>query len=53
MRSLEILHVGRRRRVGSWVASETGELLNPATVGTARYRYRGVAILAPWPATAA
>jgi RNA-directed DNA polymerase len=45
----------RRRycRAGSWPASETRELFNPAKVGTTRYRYRGAAIPAPWPATAA
>jgi RNA-directed DNA polymerase len=43
----------RRRncRVGSWPASESRELLNPTTVGTTRYRYRGAAIPTPWPTT--
>ena len=38
-------------RVGSWPASESRELLNPTTVGTTRYRYRGAAIPTPWPTT--
>jgi RNA-directed DNA polymerase len=44
----------RRRyfRGGSWPASQDRVLLNPATVGTSRYRYRGAAIPTPWPATA-
>ena len=33
-------------------ASQDRVLLNPATVGTSRYRYRGAAIPTPWPATA-
>src|SRR5687767_12443296 len=44
----------RRRyfRSGSWPASHSRVLLNPTTVGTSRYRYRGAAIPTPWPATA-
>jgi RNA-directed DNA polymerase len=44
----------RRRyfRGGSWPASNGRVLLNPTTVGTSRYRYRGAAIPTPWPATA-
>jgi RNA-directed DNA polymerase len=44
----------RRRyfRGGSWPASQDRVLLNPATVGTSRYRYRGAAIPTPWPGTA-
>jgi len=44
----------RRRyfRGGSWPASHSRVLLNPTTVGTSRYRYRGAAIPTPWPATA-
>ena len=44
----------RRRyfRGGSWPASHNRVLLNPTTVGTSRYRYRGAAIPAPWPAVA-
>ena len=36
----------RRRyfRGGSWPASHSRVLLNPTTVGTSRYRYRGAAI---------
>jgi RNA-directed DNA polymerase len=41
-------HYGGR---GSWWASGTRKLLNPITVGTTRYRYRGTAIPAPWAAT--
>jgi RNA-directed DNA polymerase len=37
-------------RGGSWPASQDRVLLNPTTVGTSRYRYRGAAIPAPWPA---
>ena len=39
-------------RSGSWPASHSRVLLNPTTVGTSRYRYRGAAIPTPWPATA-
>ena len=39
-------------RDGSWPASHNRVLLNPTTVGTSRYRYRGAAIPAPWPAAA-
>ena len=44
----------RRRyfRGGSWPASHNRVLLNPTTVGTSRYRYRGAAIPAPWPGAA-
>ena len=44
----------RRRyfRGGSWPASHNRVLLNPTTVGTSRYRYRGAAIPTPWPAAA-
>ena len=44
----------RRRyfRGGSWPASQDRVLLNPTTVGTSRYRYRGAAIPTPWMATA-
>ena len=44
----------RRRyfRGGSWPASQDRVLLNPTTVGTSRYRYRGAAIPTPWPAAA-
>ena len=44
----------RRRyfRGGSWPTSHSRVLLNPTTVGTSRYRYRGAAIPTPWPATA-
>ena len=36
----------------SWQATHSRVLLNPTTVGTSRYRYRGAAIPTPWPATA-
>ncbi len=36
---------------GSWWASENRKLFNPNTVGTTRYRYRGLAIPTPWEAT--
>ena len=44
----------RRRyfRGGSWPASHSRVLLNPTTVGTSRYRYRGAAIPTPWTAAA-
>jgi hypothetical protein len=44
----------RRRyfRGGSWPASQDRVLLNPTTVGTSRYRYRGAAIPTPWTAVA-
>ncbi len=44
----------RRRyfRGGSWPTSHSRVLLNPTTVGTSRYRYRGAAIPTPWPAIA-
>jgi RNA-directed DNA polymerase len=44
----------RRRyfRGRSWPTSNGRVLLNPTTVGTSRSRYRGAAILTPWPATA-
>ncbi|QDN85522.1 group II intron reverse transcriptase/maturase [Streptomyces sp. RLB3-6] len=35
----------------SWWASENRELFNPITVGTTRYRYRGMSIPTPWDAT--
>ena len=43
----------RRRYCGGqwWPASDERTLLNPATVGTTRYRYRGTVIPSPWPAT--
>ena len=43
----------RRRyfRDGSWPTSHNRVLLNPTTVGTCRYRYRGAAIPTPWQAT--
>jgi RNA-directed DNA polymerase len=43
----------RRRYAGdrTWWTSPDRELFNPASVGTTRYRYRGAAIPAPWPAT--
>jgi RNA-directed DNA polymerase len=34
---------------GWWPVSERGQLFNPATVSTTRYRYRGTAIPTPWP----
>ncbi|MGY3205735.1 hypothetical protein ACVW19_006250 [Streptomyces sp. TE5632] len=40
-------YCGRR----SWWAGENRELFNPITVGTTRYRYRGLAIPTPWDAT--
>ncbi|MFE3863650.1 group II intron reverse transcriptase/maturase [Streptomyces goshikiensis] len=39
--------IGRR----SWWTGETRELFNPITVGTTRYRYRGLTIPTPWDAT--
>jgi RNA-directed DNA polymerase len=35
---------------GWWPVTPEIALLNPAKVGTTRYRYRGTAIPAPWPA---
>ncbi|MEU8001350.1 group II intron reverse transcriptase/maturase [Catellatospora sp. NPDC049111] len=35
---------------GWWPVSERGQLFNPATMATTRYRYRGAAIPHPWPA---
>ncbi|WP_406003115.1 group II intron maturase-specific domain-containing protein [Streptomyces sp. NBC_00829] len=35
----------------SWWTGETRELFNPITVGTTRYRYRGLTIPTPWDAT--
>ncbi|WP_406012815.1 group II intron reverse transcriptase/maturase [Streptomyces sp. NBC_00984] len=40
-------YCGRR----SWWTGETRELFNPITVGTTRYRYRGLTIPTPWDAT--
>lgn len=36
---------------GWWPVTTENALLNPAKVGTTRYRYRGAAIPAPWPAS--
>jgi RNA-directed DNA polymerase len=43
----------RRRYCGGrwWPASDDRALFNPATVRTARYRYRGTVIPTPWPAS--
>ncbi|MFJ9588742.1 group II intron reverse transcriptase/maturase [Streptomyces acidicola] len=40
-------YCGRR----SWWASENRELFDPITVGTTRYRYRGMTIPTPWDTT--
>jgi hypothetical protein len=51
-RRITVKAIRRRYCNGGWwpVTTETG-LLNPAKVGTTRYRYRGAAIPAPWPAS--
>jgi RNA-directed DNA polymerase len=36
---------------GWWPASTERELVNPAKIGTSRYRYRGSIIPSPWPTT--
>jgi RNA-directed DNA polymerase len=36
---------------GWWPASHERELVNPAKIGTSRYRYRGSIIPSPWPTT--
>lgn len=47
LRKIYRQYCGRR----SWWASENRELLDPITVGTTRYRYRGTAIPTPWDTT--
>ncbi len=47
LRKIYRQYCGRR----SWWASENRELFNPITVGTTRYRYRGMAIPTPWDTT--
>lgn len=37
---------------GWWPSGQTRELLDPAKIGTTRYRYRGSIIPSPWPAAA-
>jgi len=51
-RRITVKAIRRRYCNGGWwpVTTETG-LFNPAKVGTTRYRYRGTAIPAPWPAS--
>ncbi|MEU1448588.1 group II intron maturase-specific domain-containing protein [Streptomyces mirabilis] len=44
LRKIYRQYCGRR----TWWASENRELLDPITVGTTRYRYRGLAIPTPW-----
>lgn len=44
LRKIYRQYCGRR----SWWASENRELFDPITVGTTRYRYRGMAIPTPW-----
>jgi RNA-directed DNA polymerase len=36
---------------GWWPVTPEIALFNPAAMGTTRYRYRGTAIPAPWPAS--
>ncbi|MEV0485461.1 group II intron reverse transcriptase/maturase [Streptomyces sp. NPDC050508] len=47
LRKIYRQYCGRR----SWWTSENRELLDPITVGTTRYRYRGTAIPTPWDTT--
>ncbi|WP_330301692.1 MULTISPECIES: group II intron reverse transcriptase/maturase [unclassified Streptomyces] len=47
LRKIYRQYCGRR----SWWASENRELFDPITVGTTRYRYRGMAIPTPWDTT--
>ena len=51
-RRITVKAIRRRYCNGGWwpVTTETG-LFNPANVATTRYRYRGGAIPAPWPAS--
>ena len=51
-RRITVKAIRRRYCNSGWwpVTTETG-LFNPAKVGTTRYRYRGAAIPAPWPAS--
>jgi RNA-directed DNA polymerase len=51
-RRITVKTIRRRYCNGGWWPVTTGiALLNPAKVGTTRYRYRGAAIPAPWPAS--
>ncbi len=51
-RRITMKAIRRRYCGGGWwpVTTEIG-LFNPAKAGTTRYRYRGAAIPAPWPAS--
>jgi RNA-directed DNA polymerase len=51
-RRITVKAIRRRYCNGGWwpATTEIG-LFNPAKVGTTRYRYRGAAIPAPWPAS--